>query len=103
MRCGTGRPDAEVDLRVFSTVAAEAEADTLPPGPVMAAVVRVTGISRAGDGVRTLAWRAWWAQRLDRRVPTWSGASASSRLDGISRAGAARADTKRMAGALWAG
>ena len=47
MRCGTGRPDAEVDLRVFSTVAAEADADTWPPGPVMAVVRVVTGISLA--------------------------------------------------------
>jgi hypothetical protein len=30
MRVGTGRLDAEVDLRMFSNVAAEADADTRP-------------------------------------------------------------------------
>ena len=51
MRGGTGRLDAEVDLRGFSTVTAEADADTRPPGPVMAVVRIVADISRAPGGM----------------------------------------------------
>jgi hypothetical protein len=52
MRGGTGRLDADfVDLRGFSTVTTEADADTRPSGPVMAVVRIVADISRAPGGM----------------------------------------------------